>query len=125
MRHVILMATIGDDFKIYKRLSTALKETDAKLSSESKKEIPKPIISDNILNFVIDDCETKKVIFKESAGKISAEFVYAYPPGIPILYPNEIIIEKKIEMILNLIESGVNITSNGKLLPRFILTKQK
>ena len=125
LRHVILMATIGDDFKIYKRLSTALKETDAKLSSESKKEIPKPIISDNILNFVIDDCETKKVIFKESAGKISAEFVYAYPPGIPILYPNEIIIEKKIEMILNLIESGVNITSNGKLLPRFILTKQK
>ena len=35
--------------------------------------------------------ETEIVPFKESAGRIIAEFIYVYPPGIPILLPGEVI----------------------------------
>lgn len=125
LRHVILMATVGDDFKIYDKLSSALKEIDSKVKRNKKEDIPKPKITDKIYNFVIDDKNTKKVLFENSEGLISAEFVYAYPPGIPILYPNEVISNENIKTVLKLIENGINITSTGKLLPRFILTKQK
>lgn len=124
LRHIILMATVGDDFSIYQNLSAALTEIDDMLKREDKRDIPEPEISDEIHSFIIDIKNIEKVPFEKSAGLISAEFVYAYPPGIPILYPNEIISKNKIEMIFKLSSSGVNITSTGKLLPRFILTKQ-
>lgn len=36
-----------------------------------------------------DGMEQEPVLLEESAGRISAEFVYLYPPGIPILVPGE------------------------------------
>ena len=125
LRHVILMATIGDKPEIYKKLSAALIKEDKKLTREDKKAIPCPNISGKAYTFSLNNAETVKTEFKNSAGKISAEFVYAYPPGIPIIFPNDTITENKINEITQLIDNGVNITSTGKLLPRFILTKEE
>lgn len=124
LRHIILMATIGDEFSIFKELSSALQKIDKNLKAENKKDISAPEFSDKIRTFTIDKKSVKKVPFEESKGLVSAEFIYAYPPGIPILCPNDIISTDKINMITGLIKDGINITSTGKLLPRFILTKQ-
>lgn len=53
----------------------------------------------------------KKIMpLKESGGKVSAEFVMSYPPGIPILAPGELITEDVIDYILYSKEKGCLIT---------------
>jgi len=51
--------------------------------------------------------ETERVPFAESAGRIISEFIYVYPPGIPILLPGEVISEETIRYILNHVEEGL------------------
>ena len=55
---------------------------------------------------------------------VSNEFVYAYPPDIPIIVPNEVISREAIKYIKDSIESGVNIISDSALIPNKILTKK-
>lgn len=51
--------------------------------------------------------ETEVVPFKQSAGRIIAEFIYVYPPGIPILLPGEVITQSNIDYIVNHVEVGL------------------
>jgi arginine decarboxylase len=51
--------------------------------------------------------ETELVPFKESAGRIIAEFIYVYPPGIPILLPGEVISQENIDYIVEHVEVGL------------------
>jgi arginine decarboxylase len=51
--------------------------------------------------------ETEVLPFKESAGRIIAEFIYVYPPGIPILLPGEVITQKNIDYIVDHVQVGL------------------
>ncbi|MFK2824858.1 aminotransferase class I/II-fold pyridoxal phosphate-dependent enzyme [Bacillus sp. B190/17] len=51
--------------------------------------------------------ETEVVPFEESAGRISAEFIMVYPPGIPIFIPGEIITEENLIYIRKNLEAGL------------------
>lgn len=51
--------------------------------------------------------ETEVLPFKESAGRIIAEFIYVYPPGIPILLPGEVISQSNIDYIVDHVEVGL------------------
>lgn len=51
--------------------------------------------------------ETELIPFRESAGRIIAEFIYVYPPGIPILLPGEIISQENINYIVDHISVGL------------------
>jgi arginine decarboxylase len=51
--------------------------------------------------------ETELVPFTESAGKIIAEFIYVYPPGIPILLPGEVISQENIDYIVDHLKVGL------------------
>lgn len=51
--------------------------------------------------------DTELVPFKESAGRIMAEFIYVYPPGIPILLPGEVISQENIDYIVDHLEVGL------------------
>lgn len=125
LRHIILMATIGDEESAFNKLSTALLKVDRTIPATRKPPLSRPLISDKIYSFAVSNHKTTQTEFERSAGKRSAEFVYAYPPGIPILFPNEKITQESINYIMALVANGVNIKSTGKLLPRFILTKQE
>ncbi|GJM69945.1 hypothetical protein HMSSN036_21610 [Paenibacillus macerans] len=46
--------------------------------------------------------DTEVIPFKESAGRIIAEFIYVYPPGIPILLPGEVISQDNIDYIVTM-----------------------
>jgi arginine decarboxylase len=49
---------------------------------------------------------TEVIPLKEAAGRIIAEFVMVYPPGIPIFIPGEIITEENISYIFKNLEAG-------------------
>lgn len=51
--------------------------------------------------------DTEFVPLSDSAGRIIAEFVMVYPPGIPIFIPGEIITEENIAYIQKNIEAGL------------------
>lgn len=51
--------------------------------------------------------ETEVIPFRESAGRIIAEFIYVYPPGIPILLPGEVISQSNIDYIVDHVEVGL------------------
>ncbi|NPC92423.1 aminotransferase class I/II-fold pyridoxal phosphate-dependent enzyme [Bacillus sp. WMMC1349] len=50
---------------------------------------------------------TEIIPFKKAAGRIIAEFVMVYPPGIPIFIPGEIITEDNIHYIEKNLEAGL------------------
>ncbi|OIJ17698.1 arginine decarboxylase [Anaerobacillus alkalidiazotrophicus] len=51
--------------------------------------------------------ETEVIPFKKSAGRVIAEFVMVYPPGIPIFIPGEIITQENIDYIQENIDVGL------------------
>ena len=51
--------------------------------------------------------ETETIPFQESADRIIAEFIYVYPPGIPILLPGEVITQDLINYIVDHVEVGL------------------
>ncbi|RNA69791.1 aminotransferase class I/II-fold pyridoxal phosphate-dependent enzyme [Alteribacter keqinensis] len=51
--------------------------------------------------------ETESILLRESAGRVSAEFVMVYPPGIPILIPGEIIEEENLSYIGKNMDAGL------------------
>jgi arginine decarboxylase len=51
--------------------------------------------------------ETEVVPIKESNGRIIAEFIMVYPPGIPIFIPGEIITEENLDYVQKNIEAGL------------------
>ena len=51
--------------------------------------------------------ETEILPFKDAADRIIAEFIYVYPPGIPILLPGEVITQELIDYIVEHVEVGL------------------
>ena len=47
------------------------------------------------------------VPLKESVGRIIAEFIMVYPPGIPILLPGEVVSQENIDYIMEHLEVGL------------------
>lgn len=53
--------------------------------------------------------ETESIPLASAAGRIIAEFIYVYPPGIPILLPGEVISEESIAYIMAHLQVGLPI----------------
>ena len=45
------------------------------------------------------DANTRRTGLQDTAGKVSAEFIYLYPPGIPIIAPGEVFTEEIVKKI--------------------------
>ncbi|MCL2409979.1 MAG: aminotransferase class I/II-fold pyridoxal phosphate-dependent enzyme [Oscillospiraceae bacterium] len=55
-----------------------------------------------------------------AVGLMSSEYVWAYPPGIPIIVPGEIIDEAVVLYITRLVQSGISPKSTNGRLPEYI-----
>ncbi|WP_306461622.1 aminotransferase class I/II-fold pyridoxal phosphate-dependent enzyme [Alkalicoccobacillus porphyridii] len=51
--------------------------------------------------------DVESIPFHQSAGRIIAEFIMVYPPGIPILLPGEIITEENLSYVQKNLEAGL------------------
>ena len=109
--YVLAMTSICDREEGFKRLSNALIKIDETLKSNTntKKQI-KLSIPQKIHSVTNAKKLTGTVTkLENSVGKISLEYVFAYPPGIPILVPGEVIDKETISVIDNLKNAKVNI----------------
>ena len=122
INYIILMTSVADTKEAFAVLKNALIEIDNSLINCDIHTIKKPAIPKKICNsFEIK--KTNKVLLKNANGKVSAEYIYAYPPDIPILVPGEEITAEIISNITEMQENNINIISDSNLLPSYILTK--
>ena len=107
LKYIILMTSVCDDFSHYDRLYEALAETDRNLGNVSKDRkdvitIPQIEVKNqkavySIYKALNMDCED--VDLDASLNRMAGDYVYVYPPGIPIIVPGEIISEGTIRSI--------------------------
>ena len=107
--YVIAMTSLMDTEEGFERLAAALVEIDRglmKLDQERKNskapgtlesKISRPIERMPICEAM--DANTGRTALQDTVGKVSAEFVYLYPPGIPIIAPGEVFTEKIVRKI--------------------------
>lgn len=111
MYNILCLVTPGDDGEALEILLQALQQmADEHQHAEDIQEIVVEIPEIPHLSLTPRDAfygETEIVPFRESAGRIIAEFIYVYPPGIPILLPGEVISQENIDYIVNHIEVGL------------------
>ena len=60
------------------------------------------------------------ILFSASAGRIAGEFVWAYPPDIPLLVPGERIDSALVDTFTSLQENGVRLHSDSEGLPEMV-----
>ena len=122
-KYVLFMVTVGDTDEALSRLKYAIEEIDEGLLSIYCELSKKPNIPEGIQKITTDE-KGSLVDFQNSVGKTSNEFVFAYPPGIPIIAPNEVITQKAVDHITNAYKKSVNILSDSGEVPNKILTKK-
>ncbi|MNE64833.1 Arginine decarboxylase [compost metagenome] len=111
MYNILCLVTPGDTYDSVEKLLTSLRGLSERFheGAEARELIVKiPDIPQ--LSLTPRDAfygETETIPFKESAGRIIAEFIYVYPPGIPILLPGEVISQKNIDYIIDHVEVGL------------------
>lgn len=127
--YVIAMTSVMDTDEGLERLATALLEIDEELlKAEEKRRKTVSETGDQKENTVREraeknckasetlqsrilrpnetmsiceamDANTGRTALQNAVGKVSAEFIYLYPPGIPIIAPGEVFTREIVEMI--------------------------
>lgn len=104
--YVTAITTVADTEEGLDRLQAALLELDDALADAGQKCGPEAVAgvqeqkdepgsvrwyrSEAVLTLTqADEAEKERIPLMDSAGRISGEFVYLYPPGIPLLVPGE------------------------------------
>lgn len=111
MYNILCIITPGDTKESVETLLTALRELSETYYEEGNaNELIVKIPEIPQLSLIPRDAfyaDTEVIPFKESAGRIIAEFIYVYPPGIPILLPGEVISQSNIDYIVDHVEVGL------------------
>ncbi|MBT2756169.1 aminotransferase class I/II-fold pyridoxal phosphate-dependent enzyme [Mesobacillus foraminis] len=109
--NLLCIITPGDTEQEGDVLIKALQDLSSEFHTESEKLHAQVVLPDiPLLALTPRDAfyaDTEVVPFAESEGRIIAEFVMVYPPGIPIFIPGEIITEENLRYIQMNIEAGL------------------
>ncbi|MEE0776825.1 MAG: aminotransferase class I/II-fold pyridoxal phosphate-dependent enzyme [Bacillota bacterium] len=120
--YVIAMTSIADTDEGFVRLVEALKIIDRSLESDDTSfHVPSLILPaaavtlDRALRGASVFCP-----FDNALGKVSAEYIYAYPPGIPFVTPGERISAAVVRSMKGLLKSHVELHSTSRRMPKEI-----
>ena len=104
--NVLAMTGPGDSGENFERLYESLRSMDIVLErrtdADDKDRVPLSLPQVRTACRILEAVDHPKehVLIRESAGRICGEYLYAYPPGVPILAPGEYIRPEHIRMIL-------------------------
>lgn len=120
--YVLLISTVCDTDEGFARLINALQIIDSKCSV---KELNPCRYSITMPKIAVKPCECSGkdgefCLLEHSIDKISLEYVWAYPPGVPIIAKGEIITQDIANIIIAQIASGINVCSTKGKIPKEI-----
>lgn len=115
--YVLAMTSVSDTQEGFDRLVKAVCETDRKVGAGLKKK-PGGSLVRTVQAYTSAGVERavasakgvpQYVRWEESAGFISLEYAYLYPPGIPLIVPGERITEQAIQRMTDYRECGYSV----------------
>lgn len=126
LNYVVAITTICDKEEYLKKFADALIEIDSNISKANEectinfinRKIPKPLFYARRK----PELNGSFTMLKDCENKASLEYIWSYPPGIPIVVPGEIIDKNIIDNISYLSKNGVNIYSTKQKVPNQIFT---
>lgn len=110
--NILAYVSVGDREKDIERLVAALSEIRRNYKKDSSKLLKSAYIEPKVI------CAPKEAFYsnkkslplEECAGKVAAELVMCYPPGIPVLSPGELITKEILEYLRYSKKKGAQIT---------------
>lgn len=110
--YVIAMTSMADSKENINKLANALADIDRQLITVPQKkehtlitQIPEKAESfseNSVSNF-------KNINYKKAVGRISAEHIWIYPPGVPIIAPGEVICNDTVRVIETAVSNNMNL----------------
>jgi len=143
-RHIIAITGIADTEETFEGFAEALLAIDAALTPEPTSDIqaisPRtdsrtievtqdaannyfhyPAIPEVVYDsYAIEDAPTESLPYSACEGRISAEFLYLYPPGIPMLVPGERISGVLIDCIEQLLKNDFSLYGPKRAADRYL-----
>lgn len=119
--YVLGMTSIADTEEGFYRLAAALLEIDKSLTLDDTKREKTAFNDKNNFQGITKDIEmavepyiaygnaSESIPIEESVNRIAADFIYLYPPGIPLLVPGEKMSRGLLDYILMLMKEGYEI----------------
>lgn len=115
-QYIICMTSIADTKAGFDRLKSALSEIDKTLSPAEKNAFPFPF-PEIRSKYSLSQCENIPSVQKnivDAVGSFSGDFVFAYPPGVPVSVPGGEITQELLTLVRAYLGSGVVLSdSNG------------
>lgn len=133
--YVLAMTSVGDTGEGMERLINALLEIDFQLEpgdagafqpgvengKESQVSFSLPRLKQKYTSAEVDELlnnglsnKTVSVLWQEAAGRVSAEYAYVYPPGIPLIVPGEEISQEAAGLIQEYEDMGFSVEGPEK-----------
>ncbi len=108
--NIVCISTVSDSPAFLRRLAGALKELARDshpgegLPPVDLEELPLPEMA--MAPGELTKLKTEKVELKKAVGRISAGMLIPYPPGIPVIFPGEVISGPVVDHILRIVALG-------------------
>ena len=127
INYVIAMTSICDTKENFTKLLNALKEIDRDLEKNEQKEqveinIKLPKINTKILDAVNNE-NSEYINYKNAKNMVSKEYIWVYPPGIPLITPGEIIDEKIIKKVEEFNKNKIEVRTTYDKFPKINVIK--
>ena len=113
-KYALGIAAVGDTEEGFDRICSAIEEIDAETELVSAAEESQENTSHARMKQLMTisqavDAQQRRYPLEESIGKVSAEFAYLYPPGIPIIVPGEQITGQFVRNVRRYMEQGLEV----------------
>ena len=117
--YVIAMTSLADTDRGFARLANALCEIDAQTAASDCAPVL-PILQANAVYapWEVADRASVAVPLEAAMERVSAEYVWAYPPGIPLLVPGERLSKETCQFLATLQSKGTELHSTCGSLPQ-------
>lgn len=110
--YAVALTSAGDGKDGFDRLARALEELDGKAKKGRKEWVYPGVLGPNPVVYSLREAENRpweKVPLRECKDRVSGEYVFLYPPGIPLLAPGERISGELAGQLLELKEKGFSL----------------
>lgn len=115
MRYVVALTSICDSDEGLLRLENALAAIDKNLHKAQCTSLPE-IIAPKVCKtaYEAQKCEKTLISLGDSIGRVCGEYVWAYPPGVPVIAPGEVITAEAVQSITEMRRARLNVTSRDE-----------
>lgn len=114
--HVLCMTGMGDTPETLSRLAAALVSLDARAPASPALLPPSPLPGFVLPIYEAVRLPGSSVPLERAVGRVSGEYVWSYPPGVPLIAPGEAVDEG----VIRAVRTARNLHSSYKQVPKSI-----